>query len=311
MTTLALASAKGAPGVTTSALLLAALWPRPACLVEADPRGGDLRYWQTDPDGQPLRPDAGVVSLLAERRTPASVQDRGSGTDPGGGLLAHTQRIAGSLPVLVGVSTPRQHQALAPMWPELSAGFATLTMRGPDVAPSPRQDDSVQATDLMVDVGGLTGDPATLALLHSTSMVLLVCLPTVSSLAHTRDALVELRASARWGSQQLGVIVIGSGADRDAVRDVLTADLLAGLAVGPARGALFMGQLAADPAAARALAGSWTRRLDRSPLVASGRRLARELDAHLQHLPAVTAADFGPAGGPGGVDVDALVGPSR
>ena len=43
MSALALVSAKGAPGVTTSALLLAAVWPSPSVLVEADWAGGDLR----------------------------------------------------------------------------------------------------------------------------------------------------------------------------------------------------------------------------------------------------------------------------
>ena len=36
----ALASASGSPGVTTTALGMALLWPRPVLLVEADPTGG-------------------------------------------------------------------------------------------------------------------------------------------------------------------------------------------------------------------------------------------------------------------------------
>ena len=38
-----LVSAKGSPGVTTAALALAAMWPRPAVMLDADPFGGDVR----------------------------------------------------------------------------------------------------------------------------------------------------------------------------------------------------------------------------------------------------------------------------
>jgi hypothetical protein len=34
--------AKGAPGVTTSSLAIAAQWPRPAVVIDADPSGGDI-----------------------------------------------------------------------------------------------------------------------------------------------------------------------------------------------------------------------------------------------------------------------------
>ena len=40
MAVIALASASGSPGVTTTALAMALLWPRPVLLVEADPTGG-------------------------------------------------------------------------------------------------------------------------------------------------------------------------------------------------------------------------------------------------------------------------------
>ena len=40
MAVIALASAAGSPGVTTSALGLALTWPRPVLLIEADPTGG-------------------------------------------------------------------------------------------------------------------------------------------------------------------------------------------------------------------------------------------------------------------------------
>ncbi|HEV8165498.1 MAG TPA: hypothetical protein VGR74_13810, partial [Actinomycetota bacterium] len=71
MSLLALAAAKASPGVTTTAVALAATWPaeRGVLLVEADPGGGDLAAWFG------LAVEPGLVSLAAARRsTPPSVQ---------------------------------------------------------------------------------------------------------------------------------------------------------------------------------------------------------------------------------------------
>ena len=56
MALIAVASAKGAPGVTTFAVALAALAPRRAVLADLDPAGGDLVLRYPAPDGQPLPP---------------------------------------------------------------------------------------------------------------------------------------------------------------------------------------------------------------------------------------------------------------
>jgi len=39
---IAVAADKGAPGVTTACIALAAVWPRQVLLAECDPAGGDL-----------------------------------------------------------------------------------------------------------------------------------------------------------------------------------------------------------------------------------------------------------------------------
>ena len=74
MTTLALASVKGSPGVTTTALALASWWPRPVVIVEADPAGGDLAARL----GLPEEP--GLVGLAASlrRNSPARTPDAAS-----------------------------------------------------------------------------------------------------------------------------------------------------------------------------------------------------------------------------------------
>lgn len=260
MTGLALISAKGAPGVTTSALLLAALWPSPACLLEADPAGGDLRFWQNSIDGAALRPDLGMVSLLAAYRAGAGA-DRIAGPDRA--VLAHCQQLPGGLPVLVGAGSPVQHAALGPCWPLLTASLQdsrqdpiAVGAGGSDVEP-------------IVDAGRLIPDEHQARLLSAMSMVLVVCRPTVSGVAHTRDALAALLAQG----VEAGVLVIGTPTEATQTQDAL------GLTTS---GRSAVRQLPDDPAAARSLAGEWTRKLDRSPLVASGRRLAAELHMQLR-----------------------------
>lgn len=264
MTGLALVSAKGAPGVTTSALLLTALWPSPACLLEADPAGGDLRFWQNSIDGAPLRPDLGMVSLLAAYRAGAGA-DHISGPDRS--MLAHCQQLPGGLPVLVGAGSPAQHTALGPCWPLLTASLqdsgqdplAVVAGAARDVAP-------------IVDAGRLLPDEHQSRLLTAMSLVLVVCRPTISSVAHTRDALASLRAQG----VEAGVLVIGTPTEATQTQDALGLTTSGGSAVlSPVY------QLPDDPAAARSLAGDWTRKLDRSPLVAAGRRLAAELHSQL------------------------------
>lgn len=297
MTALALLSGKGSPGVTTSALLLAAVWPVPACLVEADPAGGDLRWWLTDPAGQPLQPGVGLVSLHAAVRaapgtapTPpvrtVSGADAGAPTagtavaaSPGAtarGLGEHAQAVPGGLPVLVGVGSSAQHRALP------AASAALVAALAADVE-----------LDAVVDLGRLGQDPSTAVLLERLPLVLLVCRPTVASVSHTRSALAVVDALRRptptpapalardadgCGLPAAAVLVIGSSREREDVRAAL-ADTEARV-TGRSRDRLVVG-LPEDPAAARALAGEWTRRLDRSPLVAGGRRLAGLLHAQL------------------------------
>jgi MinD-like ATPase involved in chromosome partitioning or flagellar assembly len=79
----ALSSVKASPGVTTTSLALAALWPAARRLViEADPSGGDLGAWLG------LAPAPGLASLAAAIR-----HDRSPGAAwrhaqalPGGGV---------------------------------------------------------------------------------------------------------------------------------------------------------------------------------------------------------------------------------
>lgn len=193
MNSLALVSAKGAPGVSTTALLLAAVWPNPSLLVEADRAGGDLRSWFTTSDGQPLRPDLGVVSLLAAHHRPGALTDRD--------LVGHVQVLPGGLPVLIGPGTPAQAEALRGQWPQLQAAV------------------SAHPDDVVVDAGQITGRSDEQLPLLRAARLLVVCRATVASLSHSRELLARLTALRL----QPQVLLLGGPAERDDVSRALRA----------------------------------------------------------------------------------------
>jgi hypothetical protein len=242
VTAIALVSAKGSPGVTTSAVLLAAVWPTPAVMLEADPAGGDLRGWYAGADGDPvLRADRGLVSLLSSHH--------GSSADGEGLLAGHVQPLPGGLPVVVGLDSPAQVEALRAQWSRLATAIST------------------HEGDVLVDLGRcrMPDEVLSAPLLRVCRRTLLVCRPTVASVAHARDLHVQLRQAGA----DVEVLVIGSSSGRNDVSGVLgvASDLVH--------------QLPADPVAAAGVAGQWTRRLDRSPLVAAARHLAGRLHERL------------------------------
>jgi hypothetical protein len=246
-----LAAGKGAPGVTTAAVALAAVWPRPAVLVEADPAGGDLVYRLPGADGQPLGQDRGLLSLAAAARSgPAAAR-----------LDGHLQRVAGGLDVLVGPAGPTQAAGMAPGWPAVAATLAAHP-----------------GADLVVDAGRL-GPESPLPVLARADLVLLLVRPTVAGVAHLRAALGWLvpRLEAHpLAVDRLGVLVRTEPPKAAAAgREVAAVLATAGCAVP------VLGAVAEDPAGAAGLAGQWTRALDRTALVTSARALAAVLDRRL------------------------------
>ena len=102
---ISLASAKGAPGTTTSAHVLAAVWPAPVVLADADPFGSDLLYRLRGSTGLPLDAERGLLSLAAQVRR-----------SPDADLAEHTTTVDGGLDVLLGMPRPEQAAAIASNW---------------------------------------------------------------------------------------------------------------------------------------------------------------------------------------------------
>lgn len=235
----ALASAKSAPGVSTTARVLASVWPGEVVLVDADPAGGDLPLLVLDEAGDPLDPDLGLISLaVAARRGPADLHD-------------HTQRIDGGLDVLCGLQSPEQLGGMTGTWPSLARVLAAAT------------------GTVVADVGRLLPESPALSVVQAADVLLMVARPTVEGYGHLRTRLrwLDQLASSGGTLPAVGVVLVASVRRGDP-----TADLAAMLAHARLQVPV-VGVIADDPGAAEALGSRRSRAVTRSMLVRSARAL--------------------------------------
>jgi hypothetical protein len=189
---IALASAKGSPGVTTTALALALTWPGRCVLAECDPAGGSVQAGYL---AGALPADRGIRELaVAELRGDDLRQmwwNQLVDLQP-----PHLQRL-----LLPGITDPVQSGALRPVWDRLGEFFGSLE----HVQPS---------YDVIVDCGRLAAPNTPWPVLHRADALLLVLRPTlvgmytaVPSLRTLRTQLVEHGA----GTSSLGLLLTGPG----------------------------------------------------------------------------------------------------
>ncbi|MEU8800354.1 hypothetical protein [Spirillospora sp. NPDC048819] len=301
MALIALAADKGAPGVTTAAVALGAVWPRPVLVAECDQAGGDLVYrLPAAPDagdaprdhagdGGMLNPSRGLLSLAATAR-------RGLRPDQ---IAEHCQRLVGGLDVLVGTTNAEQAQAMTWLWGPLGRAFAGL-----------------DPVDVIADCGRLgAGTPLT-ELMHEADMVVLLTRATLEQVAHLRERVTALTAELR-GGPPVGVLVLADPRDfRGSIAEVdrvlagvrgRARPMDAGAQQGPPPpDVTVLGGLALDPKGAELLSGRWGGRLDRSLLIRSAREVAGELAGRLASTRPVPGAGHDR----GGHDVPPPYGPA-
>ncbi|GAA2089718.1 hypothetical protein GCM10009801_54190 [Streptomyces albiaxialis] len=280
MALIALAADKGAPGVTTAAVALSAVWPRRALLAEVDTAGGDLVYRSASADGGPLEPNTGMLSLAASAR-------RGLAPEQ---LWEHTQRLSGGLDVLVGLGNAEQSAGLAGQWATLGRAFATLA----DVP------DPASAADVIADCGRVGPESASVALFEHAALVLLLSRTEPEQLARVRDRAATLSArlhGGHRGAAQLAQPLIGVVLIAEAQGSAKIAGQVNDMLVASRAGAQVMGVLAHDSAGAAQLAGRRRGRVDKSLLVRSVRKVA--VDLHRQYGAAWTTAPSSPQQAPG------------
>ncbi|GLW05451.1 hypothetical protein Misp01_05810 [Microtetraspora sp. NBRC 13810] len=244
MALIVLAADKGAPGVTTAATALGAVWPRPVLLAECDPAGGDLAYRLPAQDGGVLNPSKGLLTLGAVAR-------KGLRPDQ---IHEHTQKIIGGLDVLAGLTHGEQAAGLTWLWGPLGRALAAL----PDA-------------DVLADCGRLGGHPQLNDLIAEAELVVLFTRASLDHVAHLRERLVSF-----GGGPKLGVVVIADPRQyRASIDDVRRIVAATGTQVA------FVGGVAHDPKGAELLRGQWGGRLDRSLLIRTCRELAGRLAAQV------------------------------
>ncbi len=239
----ALASAKGSPGVTTTAVALGSVWPADVLVADMDPAGGDLALRLRAPEERPLDPERGLSSRAAAARRGLEA----------GEVAAHAQRTDGGLDVLAGVSSPDQVTGIGPVWPAV----ATALREFPGV-------------DVLADCGRVVPGTPVMPVLTAADAVLLFVRPYVEAYAHLRERLRWLSGPLRIG--EIGSIPVGI-ALRTAVSDTSAARDLDRLLQHDGLQVSVIGRVAEAPRAALGLAGQWSRRLDRSLMIRSAREL--------------------------------------
>lgn len=190
MTLIALGSAKGAPGVTTTALALAAVWPpdRHVVVAEVDPDGGVLAARR----GLGFEP--GLVSLAAGLR-------RGSGD-----LAAHTQPLGDNVRALVAPSTAGQ----------VRASIATAGDRLWDALAG--------AGDVLLDCGRMSAASPAIDLARRADELLLVSRTRLDEIALVRDRIDVLR---NLGGDPRVVLIDDGPYHRDEITSALAAPIVA------------------------------------------------------------------------------------
>ncbi|WP_194891682.1 hypothetical protein [Catenulispora pinisilvae] len=250
MPLIVLAADKGAPGVTTTAVTLAGVWPRRAILAECDPSGGDLVYRTPAENGSPLNPNIGMLSLATTARHGLSAHQ----------LEQHLQRMQGGLEVITGLATGDQSTGLTGLWPALGRAFATL----PDA-------------DVIADCGRVEGASPVLDLMAAASAVVLVARASAEQIAHVRDRALSLMQRVGPGTGlglgvPIGVVLIVDPKQR--ARVTAQVDELLRNSGLPVR---VIGTLATDPDGADLINGRGRGRLDRTLLIRSAREVALDL----------------------------------
>lgn len=187
----ALCSVKGSPGVTTTALALAACWPSEVqpVLVECDPAGGDLfaRFR--------LEPFPGLVSLAAAVR---------GGAAPGV-LWEHAQHLPGQrLPVVVAPAGDDQARAAVSVIAREDAAVVRAAADG---------DNAV----VLADCGQVSHASAALPIIGAADVMLLLARPRDDDLSHVA---AKLHAASQW-SRKPCLLLVGDGYPTGDVASVL------------------------------------------------------------------------------------------
>lgn len=181
MAVIALCSAAGSPGVTTTAVALAMNWPRPVLLIEADPTGAS-GILAGILGGQVLY-ETGLIELAL------------SALDIKDALRDVVRALAPDVDYVAGIRSHQQAGALRDLWEPLAVALAELDSQGQDV---------------IVDAGrlGMSGSP--LPLLERADLTLLLTRTNLPALSAARSWVESVR-DPTTGWRHAGLLLIGEG----------------------------------------------------------------------------------------------------
>jgi hypothetical protein len=271
MTLVVLASASGAPGVTTTAVGLTLTWQRSAMLVDADPGahqavlagylGGQLatgkglqRVAEAHRDRRPL------AEVVSDETIPLTAADlardndaAADGATPGNADLGPSRRL------LPGFARPANSGLFGPVWPDLADTLVRLDDVGIDV---------------IVDAGRMERQGLPQPLVDRADLVLLVTRSNLRSLAAARSyaGLLADQSQLAGSDGNLGVLVVGENQP------------YAGREISGLLGMPVVSVLADDSASATAFSDGTrrSRRFDRTPLARSLRHAVEDLTDHVR-----------------------------
>jgi hypothetical protein len=258
VTIVALGSAKGSPGTTTTVLAIAASWPehREPLVVELDPAGGDILPMLTSVHDGPggLQQQPSLIQLATTARSGLSEHD----------VLGSLQTLPGpgAVRTLVAPASPfGSSTAIAAL---VAAGFGDR-LRG------------LSGLDALVDVGRIDPTSPALAFVRWLGRVVLVTRSNLASILHTR----ELAANLDTLGIAVSMVVVGERPyPPGEVQAALTSVTLVGVLPDDPSGAAALGKEAPGKRSAA-----------RSRLLRAATSISAELCAAPQQH--ASAADFG------------------
>lgn len=244
---IALASVKGSPGVTSTALALAAVWPRPVVLLEADLAGGDLAYRCRAAHGGAVSANRGLLRLAAAVRGGAPRPDA---------VFNESQRLACGVNLIQGVTSSAQARGLAALWQTIGQACTSAEV------------------DVIADLGRLDRASALMPLTQAAHHLLPVASTSLDSVMHLTEGLNDVAGGiAQRGTVNISPILVGP--DAHAARDCADLDDLltrAGLPITPTQ------PMPYDPKALQRLEqGERAGRLGRTLLLRAARAVAASL----------------------------------
>lgn len=189
MALICLASASGAPGVTTTALALAFNWPHPVMLVDADPSGASAIRAGIFRAHHPSGGDLMSLAMSHRQGTLATDLPHATVPPPDG-----TTTVA-EVGILLGARSHDQAVNLAGLWDPLALHLKGLGRAG---------------TDVIIDAGRLGAEGSPAGLLRASDLLVLVTRTTLPALNGVRGWMPSLTAS-HADPHRLGLLLIGEG----------------------------------------------------------------------------------------------------